>query len=712
MTKNRLNFKSLLATISLGCMSMLAMSQLTTTLPVIDGNGSDAIWASAPTFTLDSLTPGGSISGPADCSGNFKVLWSTDSLYLLINVADDSLYEGIAMNTDTAWMNDNVVVYIDALNLKTNLSNSFTDKSQAFYEIYWDELSTIKGRQGPGWAAPTGINHANVITDHVGYVTEVAIAWSALGLNAFAGSIVGLDVKIGDNDNDGLGKSYLAWNQTTGDGWGNASIYGQIYLNRDGTVKGLYKDNAPIVIDGKADEYAWANAEAWNITKKVAGGVNKITSTTDYSGMVKFLWTADSIYAFYTIKDDILYSGDAFAYANDNATIAMDLFNKKSATYIDSTQFYWEIYWYNLIESGRLGPNRTIRYPIHYQKIVDVGTGYTLEAAIPFANAGYVPANGKIIGIDVKLNENDGQGRDQLAYHDLSDNMWQYPNVFGVAKLTDNGKVLAIPIPATPGLVATADSNNAVLTWAASADAAKYVVYKTGVSVDTLTALTYTDHGLADGTYSYSLRAISADGVVSGLSTKSVVINTVPPTVVITTANDSVWGPFVVTITFSKKVTGFTASDIQVTGADFSGTLGSSNDIVFKDTLDPVTVGGGSHDVTISIAAGVCTDLNTAPNSAATPVTVKYIELTGVEYTPVSSISVYPNPVDGVLNYSITGYSGASEFSIYNLVGGMIYQNTFTNSNGTINMSAISSGAYILKVNSGGNVHIQKLIVK
>jgi hypothetical protein len=128
MTKNRLNFKSLLATISLGCMSMLAMGQLTTTLPVIDGNGSDAIWASAPTFTLDSLTPGGSISGPADCSGNFKVLWSNDSLYLLINVADDSLFEGWPISNDTAWMNDNVVVYIDALNLKTDAAHSYTDR--------------------------------------------------------------------------------------------------------------------------------------------------------------------------------------------------------------------------------------------------------------------------------------------------------------------------------------------------------------------------------------------------------------------------------------------------------------------------------------------------------------------------------------------------------------------------------------------------------
>jgi beta-glucanase (GH16 family) len=194
------------------------------------------------------------------------------------------------------------------------------------------------------------------------------------------------------------------------------------------------------------------------------------------------------------------------------------------------------------------------------------------------------------------------------------------------------------------------------------------------------------------------------------ISDISFFIDTVPPSVIITsTPVDTVTGDFKITMTFSEKVTGFTESDLNIiNGISKAGSFKTANNIVFTDTITPGSVG----KVTIGIDANVCTDLGLNENIAAIPDTVVYVLPTAIENSPVSSVNFYPNPVQGVLYYNITGYSGTSELSIYDMVGNLVYVNTFNDAVGNIDMSSFRTGAYILKVKMGNNVLVKKLLVK
>ncbi len=183
-----------------------------------------------------------------------------------------------------------------------------------------------------------------------------------------------------------------------------------------------------------------------------------------------------------------------------------------------------------------------------------------------------------------------------------------------------------------------------------------------------------------------------------------------PPSVLITSnPADTVHGRFAITITFSEKVIGFTASDLTIdNGVSKSGTFATTDSIVYTDEIVPLSAG----EVTIGIDANVCTDLHLNANLAATPITVIYQIPTGIENTSTGSVNLYPNPVNGVLHFNLTGCSGDATFSIYNMIGSMIYEKTYSNSDGAIDITSIESGVYILKVNIGKEVITKQLIVK
>ena len=82
--------------------------------------------------------------------------------------------------------------------------------------------------------------------------------------------------------------------------------------------------------------------------------------------------------------------------------------------------------------------------------------------------------------------------------------------------------------------------------------------------------------------------------------------------------------------------------------------------------------------------------------------TVDWIEnrlnVLGVNDFQLKSISIYPNPTNDVLN--ITGYDGASlDVTIYDSMGKLIMNETL-NMSETLNVSALSSGIYTIKINN------------
>ncbi len=75
-----------------------------------------------------------------------------------------------------------------------------------------------------------------------GYVIELAVGWTEFVQSSCRGDVMGFDVKISDNDDDGVdggaGRDQLAWRDVTDGGWDNPMLWGEITLAADGIVSG------------------------------------------------------------------------------------------------------------------------------------------------------------------------------------------------------------------------------------------------------------------------------------------------------------------------------------------------------------------------------------------------------------------------------------------------------------------------------------------
>ncbi len=71
---------------------------------------------------------------------------------------------------------------------------------------------------------------------------ELAIGWTEFGKVPVVGDKLGFDVKISDNDDDGVdngpGRDQLAWSDVTDGGWNNPLLWGEITLAEDGVISG------------------------------------------------------------------------------------------------------------------------------------------------------------------------------------------------------------------------------------------------------------------------------------------------------------------------------------------------------------------------------------------------------------------------------------------------------------------------------------------
>ena len=103
-------------------------------------------------------------------------------------------------------------------------------------------------------------------------------------------------------------------------------------------------------------------------------------------------------------------------------------------------------------------------------------------------------------------------------------------------------------------------------------------------------------------------------------TSKTVSVDVDTPTVTIGVPSGTQTGAFNTTITFSETVSGFTQSEVSLTGsaASITGWSANNDNTVYTATITPTTSG----TVTISVAADVATDAAGNPNTAATSQTV------------------------------------------------------------------------------------------
>ncbi|GEM_PF-4361166 len=210
------------------------------------------------------------------------------------------------------------------------------------------------------------------------------------------------------------------------------------------------------------------------------------------------------------------------------------------------------------------------------------------------------------------------------------------------------------PQPQTAAPIVTTPANGALIntttpTYTGTAAATSTVtVYVDDNSIGTTTATGGGTWSLAQQTAltqgNHQVRAtaqLSGQAVSGSSNTNTFTVDTVAPTVVITSTAGATGGntstsPIPFTVTFSEPVTGFVDTDMTVSGGAVANFAGSGTSYTFDVTPS------ANGLITVEVAANVAQDQANNGNTAASPF--------GVTYTrPVTASPVVVTPADGSL---------------------------------------------------------------
>ena len=137
-----------------------------------------------------------------------------------------------------------------------------------------------------------------------------------------------------------------------------------------------------------------------------------------------------------------------------------------------------------------------------------------------------------------------------------------------------------------------------------------------------------------------------------------------------------------------------------LTPATIGGVFTANTSTVEITSFDPAAAGVGTYTITYSI--------NGCVSNSVTNVSI----CTGVQEINKTSISVYPNPTNGVLNISIPSeLTGLTSIEVYDAIGKLAVKETLSNDANTINLSKLENGMYVFKIiNNNKTVKVGKVV--
>ena len=239
--------------------------------PKIDGK-TDDIWSQASRHEIRNViySP---VSERSDLTANYRAMWDTQNLYVLVNVMDESLKN----DSDEFWLDDGVEVFIDADNSK---SDSYGNNDYQYFFEWADE--------NPGMGEfkhdrTAGVEFAVARTER-GYQAEIKIPWSTLGTKPSAGAKIGLDVHVNDDDDGGDRDSKVTWRGKEDNAWqtpqalGTANLLGTIaWLKLDEGEGGNASDSS-----GNNNDGALVGDPKWLPSGGKLGGALQFDGIDDY----------------------------------------------------------------------------------------------------------------------------------------------------------------------------------------------------------------------------------------------------------------------------------------------------------------------------------------------------------------------------------------------------------------------------------------------
>jgi len=261
------------------------------------------------------------------------------------------------------------------------------------------------------------------------------------------------------------------------------------------------------VIDGTADA-VWSTVPSNAITQKInvvdeGSGLQAVPNNTS---TWKTIWDGTNLYIFVEVKDAFLTSHGPFTGANqviaapavpwavDGIEFYLDGNNSKGGAYDNTNDFQLRFnLGQNTVTTGSTGnpPFAALASSLSFTMLAVPG-GYNLEAAIPWASTNSGPiAEGKVIGIDFSINDNDGTPRrtaQQGWYDGLVGSTEQYQDtrLFGTATLATCPQPPTVILPTVTNITANGATLGATVT---SSGDSPLAVRGTG----------YTSHPVANG---------------------------------------------------------------------------------------------------------------------------------------------------------------------------------------------------------------------
>ena len=374
----------------------------------------------------------GAVDDRNDLSGSWTAAYTDQALYLLLEIRDDSLVSTSEANQ----MTDAVELYFDGNNAAGDTSD--TD-DRSFLITYGDEATLTNLTTGE----EDGSEAIFLDTDG-GYVLEIAIPWSLIGVTPVDSLRIGFDVQVDDvdlgDDNQG-GK--LAWSASIDSAGVQPSLLGELALREVPAPPVIMGVRDSIAIDGMADE-AYARAEIYEMLNPVQPG---ITGEADFSGNWRSVYDTTGIYFLVEIADDTLINDSDNWYEDDGVEIYLDARNDKASTYDgDDHQIVIEYDGEAIYDTkGTLGTGATSAIAVN-------DSGYVVEAYIPWSALGIEPSVGYFLGFDVHgIDDDAGAGGNdgKLAWFTTLDESFNNPSLFGTIILgdLDGTSIVSRPLP-------------------------------------------------------------------------------------------------------------------------------------------------------------------------------------------------------------------------------------------------------------------------
>ena len=210
-----------------------------TVAPVVDGNADDAIWQSAAWRSIDQMWLGEAQSAE-DFSGRFKVVWTPDRIFILVEVVDDILFDSHRHPLQQYWDDDCLEIFIDED--YSGGDHQYNHNAFAYHVALDNQVVDIGTDQQARLYNDHVTSHWRAHGDKI--VWEVAIKVFAddyvddsdtnQPVELYAGKNIGLMLAWCDNDGNEIRENFIGSEAVatgaTDRGWIDAGIFGKVVL--------------------------------------------------------------------------------------------------------------------------------------------------------------------------------------------------------------------------------------------------------------------------------------------------------------------------------------------------------------------------------------------------------------------------------------------------------------------------------------------------